>query len=85
MHLYFFGSGANAPAVIRDIIENELMEEYHWLPQEIAKIPYKKLQKLFLIKKQKSAETQAKANINKFKQSRQSAGSGGSRSFVREI
>lgn len=30
------------------------MDAYHWLPHEIAKIPYKKLQKIFLIKGQKN-------------------------------
>lgn len=82
--MYYSGSRSTAPAVARDIIEAELMEQYHWLPTDIAKIPYRKLQKLFIIKKQKSESAQHQANIVKFKQqhSQQTRGRG---QFKREV
>ena len=66
--MYYNGSRTTAPAIARDIIEAELMEQYHWLPHEIAEIPYKKLQKLFIIKRQKGESAQHRANVAKFKQ-----------------
>lgn len=70
----------------KEIIEVQLMDEYHWLPQEIAKIPYKKLQKILIIKNQKNASTQNKMNIEKFKREHQhTSGSGQNRRFTREV
>jgi len=54
--LYFFGSGTTEPAISREIMENDLMETFHWLPQDIAKIPYKKLQKIMLIRKHRMSQ-----------------------------
>lgn len=53
MYNFLKGKGTVTPAVKRKIIEVELIEEYHWLPQEIKQIPYKDLQALYLIKGQK--------------------------------
>lgn len=43
------------------------MEEFHWLPQDIHKIPYKDLQTFYLIRKQrvitKEDEVSLKAKI----------------------
>ena len=80
--MYYFGSGTTAPAIARKIIETELIEEYHWLPDEIAKIPYKRLQEHFLIKKQRNANIQTKIQIAKTKTATSKLGG---RSFVREI
>jgi hypothetical protein len=44
----------DASAVNRALIENDLIEEYHWLPQDIAKIPYKKLLEFFIIRREKN-------------------------------
>lgn len=30
----------------------ELIEEFHWLPQDIKKIPYKDLQEFYIIRRQ---------------------------------
>jgi len=73
------------PAVSRKIVETELIEEYHWLPQDIAKIPYKRLQEHFLIKRQKNANAAQKMQVQKFKANAQSVGSGQRRTFVREV
>lgn len=86
MHLYFFGSGTTAPAVSRKILESELIEKHHWLPQDIAKIPYRKLQEHLLIQKQKNANLEAKISVAKAKNSlSQSTGSGRMKTFTREI
>ena len=65
--MYYNGGGADDPAITRDILENELMEEYHWLPKDVAEIPYKKMQKILLIKKQKNAIMENKLNVEKLK------------------
>ncbi len=66
--MYYFGSGANDPAISRKITETELIEQHHWLPQDIANIPYKRLQEHFLILRQKNMVKQTQANVQKFKQ-----------------
>jgi hypothetical protein len=47
-------------------LENDLIEEFHWLPQDIAKIPYKKLQEFFLIRKTKAYARQSRSEMDKF-------------------
>lgn len=60
-------SGRSASAVSRSIIENDLIEEFHWLPQEIEKIPYKKLKMFYLIRREKSAARQTKAALDEMR------------------
>ena len=60
------------------------MDEHHWLPKDIGKISYKKLQKMFIIKKQKNETAQTQANVEKFK-SQHSSSRGQSRRFTREV
>ena len=67
VHLYFHGTGTKDPAVIRKIKEFELIEQYHWTYEDIDKTSYKRLQELWLIKKQKNEVMQTKANIEKAK------------------
>ena len=69
----------------REVVEFELVEQYHWLPHEIAKIPYKLLQRMFIIKRQKNTSMQIKQNMNKFRQQHQTTGRGSSRRFYREV
>ena len=83
--MYYFGSGATVPALTRKIIESDLIEHHHWLPQDIAKIPYKRLQEHFLILKQKGAVMETKANVQKFKQQNMSVKSGQTKRMVREV
>ena len=53
----FSGTGAvDAPL---EVIEMSLMEKFNWTPQEIAKIPYKKIQEIFLILNQRDASSKA--------------------------
>ncbi len=54
MYNYFRGKGSCTPAIKRAIIESELIEAYHWLPQDIKKIPYRDLQTFYIIRRQKS-------------------------------
>ena len=51
-----------------EMTELHLMEEYHWTPKQISEIPYKKIQKLFLMKNQKGIVE----NINRVKNQMQS-------------
>jgi hypothetical protein len=85
VHLYYFGSGSTAPALTRKIIESELIEQHHWLPQDIANIPYKRLQEHFLIIKQKNAVMQSKVSTQKFKQQNTTMTSGQTKRMVREL
>ncbi len=62
------GKGRGTSAITRAIIENDLIEEYHWLPQDIAKIPYRKLQEFFLIRREKHNARNAKMAVSEFKQ-----------------
>ncbi|MFA7219219.1 MAG: hypothetical protein WC119_01785 [Synergistaceae bacterium] len=41
------------------------MEEFHWLPQDVKKIPYKDLQTFFIIRRQ---QTETIAEKQKFQQ-----------------
>ena len=90
VHLLFYGSGANVsakdPTITRKIIECQLIEEYHWLPQDVGKIPYKTIQTLLLFKRQKNEISQTKMNVGKFKNQNQgSRRSGQSRRSYREV
>ena len=54
--------GSTSPAVKRAIIEAELIEEFHWLPQDVKAIPYKDLQEFYIIRRQqKDAVAQRQA------------------------
>jgi len=46
--------GSATPAMKRAIIEAELIDEFHWLPQDIRKIPYKDLQTFYIIRRQRN-------------------------------
>jgi len=62
------GKGKVSSAMNSSIIENDLIEEFHWLPQDIAKIPYRKLQEFFLIRREKVNARNAKNAVSDFKQ-----------------
>ena len=68
----------------RDLVEASLVEAHHWLPQDIAKIPYKDLQTYLLIENQKNASIQTKTNTAKAAQ-QHTAASGQSKRFYREV
>ena len=80
------GTKLNVPADLqREIVEGELIEAFHWLPQEIAKIPYRKLQKLFMIRKEKDEVRHTKSSMEAFKAQHSGTSSGGKRSYTREV
>ena len=66
----------------KDVIEYDLMEEFHWLPEDIAKIPHRTMQKILLIRKQKN---ETKENQRRATQFKQSMGNQKSGKFYREV
>lgn len=85
MNRYYSNKGSVLPAVKRIIIENDLIEAYHWLPQDIKKIPYKDLQYYWLVRKQRtetiSAKQQFEAQIASSKAKAVSSGRGQTKSY----
>lgn len=63
--------GGYEPAINRAIIENDLIEEYHWLPQDIAKIPYRDLQRYFIIRAAKIEARSSKRQVDAFQKEHQ--------------
>ena len=57
----------DASAVSRALIESDLIDEYHWLPQDIAKIPYKKLIEMLIIKREKANARETQRALNNYK------------------
>ena len=53
VHSHYGGKGSGMVAPAKDIIEFELMEKYGWTPVQIRQIPFKKLQKIFIIQSEK--------------------------------
>lgn len=68
-HNFYFTRGKSklSSATNRDLIELDLIEEYHWLPQDIAKIPYKRLQKIFLLKKCRDGAVDLRQEVDRHK------------------
>lgn len=64
-----------------------MIERYHWLPKDIAEIPYRKMQDLFLIINQKEETDEIKTNTEKAKrEAKQFASSKGkSKKSYREV
>ena len=71
----------------KDFIEYDFMEEFHWLPQDIAKIPYKTIRKIMLIRKHKNDERSRQMKIEEFKRQHggQTQGRGQMRRTYREV
>jgi len=82
---YYSDKGSVSPAIRRAIMENDFMETYHWLPQDIKKIPYKDLQIYFLLRKQRtetiSAKKQFETQIASSKSKAMSSGRGQTKSY----
>jgi len=74
---------SNMPA--KEIVEVNLMEEFHWTPQQIAQIGFKDLQKINIVRSNKVAIMENKATINNWKSQATSQRQGQSRRFTREI
>jgi hypothetical protein len=63
----FIMNGRGASTVARAIMENDLIEEHHWLPQDIANIPYKSLMMYYLIRRTKVGARDAKQQVEAIK------------------
>ena len=85
--MHYFGSGSKVPAISRKIIETDLIEKYHWLPQDLDKISYKRLQEHLLIVRQRNEANQSKVQVEKSKQQNRglSSSQGQRRRIIREI
>ena len=80
------GGQKRAPAKLnRELVELSLIEKYHWLPQEIAQIPYKKLQMMFILRDQLDVAHDVKREVDSFKRESQSAVKGGKRKMTRRL
>ncbi len=59
----------------RFITELNLIEEFHWLPQDIAKIPYKWLEMLFIVRERRDVAKSVKNELQHVQQELKSAAS----------
>lgn len=88
MHLYYSGVSKNAPAT-REVIEVFLMDEFHWTPDEISKIPYKKIQKLLAVRSAKHNAQEARVEMDnvrrQMKDLTKTSGSGRTKRVTREV
>jgi hypothetical protein len=64
---YYSKNGSTSPAITRSILELNMVEEYHWLPQDIKKIPYRDLQIYSIIRKQRTETVHAQSEIKNIK------------------
>jgi hypothetical protein len=64
---HYMGKGSVTPAIDRAIYEASLIEEFHWLPQDIQKIPYKYLKVFNLIRKHKNSAIEQYQKLEEFK------------------
>ena len=62
-----------------------MIEKYHWLPQEIAEIPYKKLQEHRFIQSQKDVQVEIRKKTAEASDKAKRGGAGGVKKFTREI
>jgi hypothetical protein len=60
--------------LMRDLVEINLIEEYHWTPDYIASLPYKWIQKHNYMRKIKHASLDAKQQQAKFRASSSAKG-----------
>ena len=76
MHSYYMSNRPNASAeLMRDLVELDLVKTFNWLPQDIAEIPYKWIQKYYLIEKVKKEAMYTKTEVAKYN-SESSSGAG---------
>lgn len=65
---YIMSNGRSSSGVSEAITESDLIEQFNWLPQDIAKIPYKNLQMLYLVMNAKRSSRSSKVEIDALKQ-----------------
>ena len=82
------GMRSTAPAeILRDLIEIDLAKVFHWTPEQVAKVPYRWIQKYYLIEKMRNNAQQSKVQVAEA-HSNVSSGRGGRsspRRFIREV
>ena len=63
------------------------MYSYHWLPKDIAEIPYNKLKEMFMILEQKEAYRETKSSQDRIKSqiNNMPKPGQGPRKFIREV
>ena len=75
MYEYFStgGKSRRIPADInRKIVEAELIHAFHWLPQDIAEIPYEKIRDLLMILEMKEEARTTRQNAERARSEAQS-------------
>lgn len=79
VHNYYIGKSRDAPAELsRYFVEKDLMERYHWTPQQINALSYKWIQKFYLFEKARNSAQETKQELERFKSEHtQSSGSSG--------
>ena len=86
VHAHYMGSSYVKRLPAREILEWNLIEEFHWTPQEVAQIPYKKMQKLLIVRNQKYTTQETKANLDNFrKENKFTTARGQTRRYTREV
>lgn len=84
----FFMSKSRTVSAPRELIELSLIERFHWLPTDIAKIPYKTLQRFWVAEYEKDHSkgiiTENESAKNRAKQMAQ-PGFKGRKRMIREI
>jgi len=73
------------PNITRKVIEVQLMEDFGWTPEEIGKIPYRKIQEILVIRRQRENTIQNKIELSKIRQQQQSISSGQTKRIIREV
>jgi len=72
---------------MRKIIETELINEHHWLPQDIAQIPYRDLQMYSVIRRQMDEAAHQRPQVEAIKSQNQaiakSSSSGQTKRFTK--
>ena len=64
---YIMSNGKSASNMSEAILESDLIEQYNWLPQDIARIPYRNLQMLNLIANVKHSSRASKREVDALK------------------
>lgn len=63
------GNSKNAPAeLMKDLVERDLMEKYHWTPKQIKELDYIWVQKYYLFDRIKKDALDTKSRLDAFKQ-----------------
>ena len=60
--------GTGAVMAPPELVEIGLMERFHWTPEEIDRIPFGRLQKLFIVLQQKDASQKAADEMKRKKE-----------------